>query len=310
MSHVVLLGPQRHQPSVVEVVKELGLHEPLALISAGWKERESEDGELREALGRDVVNLELNRRYDAMLEADAALAKAVRRHQESLRELQQLYRVRLASVMHAARQLFDMDGPAGLIEAEREHAVELVRQLDRHHLGRVADLQRRFADEVRPDDHEDLMRHKSDLSQMIHDAGAVLLAGGHVAVLLNRLRLFNLGPELRERTVIAWSAGAMVAGERIVLFHDSPPQGQGHAEVLDRGLDLFHTALPLPNGSARLRLGDRTRVALLAQRFAELRPVVLDAGVRLDWLPPRWRVGMGTWVLGHSGRLEPWEATT
>ena len=306
MSQVVLLGPQRHQPTVVEVVSELALRGPLVLISAGWKERESEDGELRDALGRDLVNLELNRRYDALLDADSRLARSVRRHQEQLRELQRLYRLRLASGVSAARQLLDTDGPEALIEAERDHAIELVRQLDRHHISRVADLRRQLEEEIRPTEHELLMRQRSELAQRLEDAEAVLIAGGHVAVLLNRLRLFDLGPELRQRRVIAWSAGAMVAGERIVLFHDSPPQGPGNAEVLDRGLDLFRAVLPLPNGSTRLRLDDSTRVALLARRFAELHPVLLDSGVRLDWQPPDWRPGLGTWVLGQSGRLEAW----
>jgi peptidase E len=54
---------------------------------------------------------------------------------------------------------------------------------------------------------------------------AVLIAGGHIAVLLNRLRLFDLSAVLRERPVFGWSAGAMVLTSRIVLFHDSPPRG-------------------------------------------------------------------------------------
>jgi hypothetical protein len=46
-----------------------------------------------------------------------------------------------------------------------------------------------------------------------------------VAVLVNRLRLFGLGDLVADKTVFAWSAGAMAVSERVVLFHDDPPQG-------------------------------------------------------------------------------------
>ena len=109
-------------------------------------------------------------------------------------------------------------------------------------------------------------------------AAAVLVAGGHVAALLSRLRLFGLESELREKRLIAWSAGAMALSERVVLFHDSPPQGPGHAEILDSGLGLLPRLLPLPHARERLRLHDPRRVALMARRFTPLQPVTLDAG--------------------------------
>lgn len=56
------------------------------------------------------------------------------------------------------------------------------------------------------------------------------------------MRMFDFRSRLAARPevpIMAWSAGAMVVSERIVLFHDSPPQGRGNAEMLGPGLGLF-----------------------------------------------------------------------
>src|SRR5437764_598914 len=132
-STVVLLGPQRFEPTLASVVRALGIEEDLATVTAGWQEREDEDAELRDHLGARAVN------------------------------------------------------PAALIRR----------------------------------------------------TSALAIAGGHVAVLLNRLRLFGILALAEGRTIIAWSAGAMAVSDRIVLFHDSPPQGPGNPEVLGAGLGLF-----------------------------------------------------------------------
>ena len=49
----------------------------------------------------------------------------------------------------------------------------------------------------------------------------------------------------------------MAISERVVLFHDSPPQGPGAAEVLDAGLGLVGDVVVLPQPEFRLRLDDR-----------------------------------------------------
>ena len=67
--------------------------------------------------------------------------------------------------------------------------------------------------------------------------------------------------------VAAWSAGAMAIAERVVLFHDHPPQGAGNAEVFEAGLGLVRGAVFLPHAATRLALDDVGRVALLARRL-------------------------------------------
>ena len=111
-------------------------------------------------------------------------------------------------------------------------------------------------------------RHRREIEQVLAGCAALAVAGGHVASLLNRLLLFGIGDLLDGHALFAWTAGAMALSERVVLFHDAPPQGPGVAEVLDRGVGLVKNVVPLPHPETRLHLGDGERVTLMAQRFA------------------------------------------
>ena len=83
---------------------------------------------------------------------------------------------------------------------------------------------------------------------------------------------------VRGQIVFAWSGGGMVIGERLVLFHDFPPQGRGAAELFDEGLGLVPDVVALPQPETRLRLHDGERVSLLARRFAPAACLALPAG--------------------------------
>jgi cyanophycinase-like exopeptidase len=93
------------------------------------------------------------------------------------------------------------------------------------------------------------------------------------------MRLFGVAESLPAATpVVGWSAGAMALTDRILLFHDSPPQGPGDAEILGPGLGLAPGVVALPHASRRLDLADSGRVALLARRLAPELVVALDDG--------------------------------
>jgi hypothetical protein len=128
-----------------------------------------------------------------------------------------------------------------------------------------------------------------------------------VASLLNRMRLFELQALLtslpRPLPVFAWSAGAMAITERVVLFHDSPPQGPGNAEILGEGLGLLPGIVALPHASRRLRLEDPKRVSLFARRFKPDVCVALDELDRAVWDGRRWTTGPSTKQLLPSGEV-------
>jgi hypothetical protein len=93
----------------------------------------------------------------------------------------------------------------------------------------------------------------------------------------------------------------------VVLFHDSPPQGQGSAEVLEAGLGLVRGLLPLPHASHRLKLREPSRVALFALRFRPLLCIPLDGdspdGALVLWDGRGWRGIGGTQKLTKEGAL-------
>lgn len=308
MSHrprrIVLLGPQRERPDAGAVVAGLGEPGPVALITAGWQEWEEDDDALRAAFGRDVVNLRLWGRAERVWRDDPELAVGHHALQESVRLLRRAYNARLAHAMDAWIELEALPGDAPVLEGERADALDGVRTLDRHHAERLRGLReayyRRFDPLVRPA----VVREREELRRALEHVRVVVVAGGHVPVLLNRLRLFGVDRLLAGRTVVACSGGAMALAERVVLFHDAPPWGPGHPEVGEVGMGLFTGVIALAHGSARLRLGDMARVARFARRFAPDACLLLDAGARAEWAG-EWSAAEAR-VLATSGRVEPW----
>ena len=303
MRRVVLLGPQRFEPSLLATLDSLGCGEPLAVVTAGWQEREDETEELGHHVGRELINLRLYRRAEEVVSEDEALAGALRQRQEELQHLQDLYRSRLAPGLEAARDLLQRPGKARFVESHRRAAIRAVRTLDRQHLVHVRRVDAEFEARWNLPERASVRRHRDQIAEALDACAAVVVSGGHVAVLINRLRMFGIASLQWSVPVIAWSAGAMAVSERIVLFHDSPPQGPGDAEVLEWGLGLCSGVILLPHASRRLRLDDPLRVALLSRRFSPALCVPLDAGSRIDWHENRWIPQAGMRALGRRGAL-------
>ena len=129
-----------------------------------------------------------------------------------------------------------------------------------------------------------------------------------MAVLLNRLRLFDLPSLIGERMVVAWSAGAMAISERVVLFHDRPPHGPGYPELLENGLGLAPSVAPFPHAKRRLDLDDAIRVRLSALRFAPAICVALDEGTGIRWQGDGWQPLPVARRLAIDGGVQRWEA--
>jgi hypothetical protein len=73
----------------------------------------------------------------------------------------------------------------------------------------------------------------------------------------------------------------MAISDRIVLFHDYPPQGRGASEILDEGLGLVRDVVVLPQPETRLRMHDPERVSLLARRFDPATCLALPQGAHV-----------------------------
>lgn len=285
---VTLLGPQRLTPTLAGAVRGGGVEGDVAVVTAGWQEREEEVDELREHLGGGVVNLRLYARAEEVFRKDRTLARAHRQRQERLQRMQELYRLRLDHAMEAARTLLTRRGDPEVVNPEREAAVAHIRELDRVHLERVRAVHAELDATIKPQQRAAVVRHREELAGLLAGCSAFAVAGGHVALLLNRLRLFGIAEMVAGKAVFAWSGGAMVLGERLVLFHDDPPQGAGNAEVLEAGLGIFTGLLPLPHAKRRLELDDPLKVGLFARRFGDLACVAMDDGAILHWVDGRW----------------------
>ena len=302
---VTLLGPQR-RPTLDTVAASLRLDGPVATVTAGWQEREPEDGELSRRLGSRDVNLGLYRRWLDVQERDPEFAMGERRLQGVLEELQAIYLLRLDHALQAVYAIQRRSGHDRLRASVLAEAVSAVRDLDAAHLHRISDVRDDFYQRLPPHDRPVIAEHRAAVARLLGDAAALIVAGGHVDVLADALHLFNVAASLRS-PVIAWSAGAMALTERIVLFHDRAPQGPGHPEVYGSGLSVLRNLVPLPHARARLLLDDAARMAVFARRFAPARCVPLENGTRVDTdsdgICPR-----GTRVLAEDGRVTPLEA--
>jgi hypothetical protein len=274
---VTVLGPQR-RPTVRPV------DGVAATVTAGWREREADDAELDTLLGGGTVNLRLHARWLEVLDADAELANAELNHRAITDELQELYAIQVEYAEQAAVAIRRSSTRPRTRTAALTDAEASLRLLDEQHLARMAAARADFDAAWRPGEREAVARHRAQVAETLSGAGALVVTGGHVGVLLHVLRLFAVRPP---REVLAWSAGAMALTDRVVLFTD------GRAEVYAPGLGLLPGTVLLPHARHRLPMDDPDRLGALARRFAPARCVVLDDGGTLE----------NSRVIGPDGRL-------
>jgi len=278
MSVQILLGPQSPDSNLKNAIDSLSVNGPVISITAGWRDSEAEIDELQAAIGRPVEDLNLYHLAEELFSREPKLHTLHRERQDKMLELQRLYRIRLSPGMLAARKLLRDKAESDLLRLEQRAAISQVRALDRHHLRRLSAIHEEFGRRISALHIPGTTSLVQALQQKVAESGLVLIAGGHVAVLVNRIRLFRLGEILAQKSIIAWSAGAMVLGERIVLFHDNAPQGKWDAEVMDTGLGIVRHVIPLPHAQLRLDWSNRNRMALFSRRFAPAKCCTLDNG--------------------------------
>jgi hypothetical protein len=280
---IVLLGAQRFDPTLGEAVAELKIEGKIAAITAGWQEREEEDDDLREHLGGRTVNLRLHARAEEVFRDDEELKEAHRDMQTILRHRQDFYRIRLEHALDAQHVIDNRKAPPDILEDEARASIQAIRDIDRMHLERCVRDREEFDARMRPLQRPSIKKHIEEIEKIIKDCDALAIAGGHVASLLNRLRLFDIRRLAKGKVVFAWCAGAMAISERIIIFHHAPPQGPAAVEVLDEGLGLAGDVVVLPQPEMRLNLDDRERIQTMARRFAPATCLAMPARSRVTW---------------------------
>ena len=303
MQSLTLLGPQRPDVNLDNAFQGMDSSRPVAVISAGWQEAEGDIDDVHAIVRRKLVDLRLYQRAEELFRKDSALADEYRRRQDRLQALQRVHRIRLRQAMIAARQLLRTESDDQILRHEQRHAISQLRSLDRHHAKSIAAIHGEFdaALAERPSDR--LARHVKQIGDTLDRSDIVLITGGNVAVLLNRLRLFGAQDMLAGKTVIAWSAGAMALTNHVVLYHDRTPLENRDAEILDRGLGILPNVVLLPDARHRLRRQDKVRVALFCRRFAPAACLTLDNGADLRYRDGHLAAATGVSRLMRGGTL-------
>jgi hypothetical protein len=283
LGKVVLLGPQGLVPDVGSVLAELGIRGKVALVRAGYQERESDDAETIATLGVPAVNLKLHERSLEVFKEDTEFTAAYQARQQRLRHLQAFYRVRLDKIEDAAKNISVRHVPFELLEQEEKVSVDQFRHIDAEHIERCNDLRREFQSKWDFAERPLIAKHRLELKHELATCEALVIAGGHVASLLNRLALMDVLKIASGKPVIAWSAGAMVLTDRIVLFHDFPPYGSDIAQVLDAGFGLAPGVVVLPDPRRRVNLDARMGIQRFARRMAPAMAVAMNVGARIDF---------------------------
>lgn len=282
--HIVVLGPQRPDPNLRAALDHAGVKGQVSLISAGWRYDEDEVQAARRAIGRPVRHLRLYAWFEEVMAAEPELAAAYKQRQTRIRAYKKAYQLRLRAALQAYEDLFVLAATdPELYAPELALAIDAVKALDTQAADRVRAIHQDFEDAARPWERPAARAYHEQMAQALESDQALAIAGGQVAVLLNRMRFFGLDVLLPRfldsgKPIFCWSAGAMALCERVVLFYDEPPEGPGDPEVLDRGLGLIPGTLLFPHANLRLRLDLPDRVHRLRSRFAPRRCVALEHG--------------------------------
>lgn len=307
---LTLLGPQSDYRSLKVALARKQINGKVALITAGWETDEHEDHDLKQAIGLPADNLQLFARTEQLFKDDPELIQTLRSRQDELRHLRYAYNDRLDYLLEAARQIIRKQEDLIDLDAERESAIDMVRQLDRQYFVRTSQIIDRYEENLQTETRPQVAAHRAEIAEILSQCQAILISGGHVAIILNRLKIFGALEMCPELPIFTWSGGAMALADQVVLFHDSPPQGAGNPEVLRAGMGFFQDILPLPSGRERLNLADSARVELFSRRFDQFACVLLDAETVLERENGIWNLVEGGQEtrLGTCGKVVDFQA--
>jgi hypothetical protein len=304
MTSTHLLGPQRFLTTAGAVVRGLGVEGPVATITAGWEERESDDAELDSVMDGRSQNLRLFGRMMDVLERDADVAAAALALRDAVDDLALLYSLRLQHALDAVYAVRRRKGRADVLAAAETDAMEGVRRLDRWYLDEIRTLYGEAYASGAAESSPLWAEHRAEVTEQLASASVLAVAGGHVGMLLRTMQFFSVRPPA-ELPVVAWSAGAMAMTRTVVLFNDFAQTG-GMAQVWDRGLARVEHVIALPHARRRIHLDDRLRMEVFVRRFEGYACLLLDDGARVQIgpdgaLPPGARVLRADGTVGVVG---------
>lgn len=275
-----LLGPQRFLRTAGSTARQVAPSGTVATVTAGWRGRESDDAELDEALDGRSRNLRLYKRFLDVLATDTEFAAAALEYSQGVDEAAALYSLRLQRTLDIVYAVQRRTARPDITDSAVVAAIQSVRDVDAWYLSVVTQLQRELELTAPPEDSEVIQAHRDEIAEILADAAALAIAGGHVGQLLRCLKLFDVRMPVG-LPVVAWSAGAMAITDHVVLYNDTGPEGIRGGELWDVGMGRVHGVIAMPHARRRLRLDDPARTRVFVRRFAASTCLLLDDGTRV-----------------------------
>lgn len=170
-----------------------------------------------------------------------------------------------------------------------QRVVRTLREADARHEEHLGDMWSHFhhAAGIEFDPYWQELRR--ELVRKILQSNVIVLPGGSPSTLLVGFRFFNLGGVMNEAlrrgtSFFGTSAGAMVLGRRVVIFHDHR-EPREEFQLLENGVRLVEGFQFFPHCADRVQTADPANLAYLAARFADRWCVGLNAGSVMQLIP-------------------------
>lgn len=278
---LVLLGQQRESPRLQKFIERCGLSGPVALVSAGWEEDEEDDQWVRDAVDVPVVNSRLYSLADDLFQLDPEVLQLLRERQDRLRALREVNELQLEHLGTVARELWQRLERNAAAVAPWHQTLAQIQDVDTRYLKAVSGVIKEYDRRIAPQQRRSVLDYRRAVLERLRGCQALLIAGGHVGVLLNRLNLCRLLKHL-PLPIIAWAGGAMALGERVYFYDHFIPHAQREVELSRQGMALYRGLQLFPRAAERLNLADPCELAILAQRLPN-RCLLLDQHSEIMW---------------------------
>ena len=304
-----ILGPQRPTPNIANVLNAHCRRGPIAVISAGWRYDESEIQALTRDIQREVYHLPLYEWFDELGDKETELSNEHSERQKKIKAYKKAYRMRLQLDMEYLAFIHQLHKSSPVYyEKDLIEARKAIAKTDHDAITRLNEIRLEFPNLQEPWLHASAASYHQEIKDILEKCDVLIITGGHVAILRNRMFFFGLHALLKDfleqgKSIICWSAGAMSLTDEIVLYYDDPPDGKGTAEVLDTGLNLIPNTLFFPHGRQRLKVDEQLRISSLVHRFTPKRCFILEEGSHMIYQDQRLTQSTSTIELFPDGTL-------
>lgn len=273
-----------------------------ALLSIGIPSRESGGFE------QNIQNLGLYHEFNRLRDIDPGLYAFYHRKQEVIKKTKEFYARKnneflaiLRDQVRMMRELFPNASLNGILDYDVPHHSRDLTGFDEielfHHfccqdvqdtmakiiendslMLRICDqIEGYFRDRSRVEEHPVYIAMREEFRNRILSANSIFIFGGHMPVLLNRLKFFDLKGVFNEAlcrgtNFYTVSAGSMALADKVIVYDDFGHRAEGghgrEFEFFDNGLGLVTKVAIFPHCMDRIQTDEPDNLSYLANRFS------------------------------------------